>query len=400
MNSIGQPEQVAIRCTLLRGGTSKGVYLHEQDIPEPGEIRDRVLKRIMGTPDVMQIDGLGGTHLVTSKMAIIKRSSHPEADVDYTFAQVDIDRDIIDYEGNCGNISAGVGPFAIDAGLVEITSPVTVVRIHNTNTGKLFSAHVPVAGGRAKVEGDFAIAGVPGTGAEILLDYSGTVGAKTGKVLPTGNIVDILELEDGRGIEATICDVANPCVFVRAGDIGLRGDELPERINQDEALIALLREIRGKAGYISGLCSDWRKVDEEMALLPMLVFVSPPADYVDLNKATVRADAIDLRSRLIFLNRCHESMAGTGSMCTAAASRIPDSIVNQAVGAKAAATERLRIGHPLGVMSVKVQSRPANVLEGVEFDALGFSRTARRIMDGFVYVPASTFSEKGNLASA
>jgi 2-methylaconitate cis-trans-isomerase PrpF len=392
MNASGQSEQVAIRCTLLRGGTSKGVYLHEHDIPGPGLVRDRVLKRIMGTPDVMQIDGLGGTHLVTSKMAIIKRSTHPDADIDYTFAQVDIDRDIIDYEGNCGNISAGVGPFAIDAGLVDIVTPITQVRIHNTNTGKLFTAHVPVAGGRAKVEGDFAIAGVPGTGAELFLDYSNTIGAKTGKMLPTGKVVDVLTLENGTELEATICDVANPCVFVRAADIGLVGDELPERINQDDALIGLLREIRGKAGEISGLCSSWRKVDEEMALLPMLVFVSPPADYIDLNKAVVDARAMDLRSRLIFLNRCHESMAGTGSMCTAAASRIAGSIVNEAIGERAAQSDTLRIGHPLGVMTVKVKSHAANVLGGVAFDGLGFSRTARRIMDGFVYVPATTFT--------
>jgi 2-methylaconitate cis-trans-isomerase PrpF len=392
LNSSGQPEQVAIRCTLLRGGTSKGVYLHEQDIPAPGPVRDRVLKRIMGTPDVMQIDGLGGTHLVTSKMAIIKRSSHPDADIDYTFAQVDIDRDVIDYEGNCGNISAGVGPFAIDAGLVEITSPVTQVRICNTNTGKLFTAHVQVEGGRSKVEGDFAIAGVPGTGAELFLDYINTIGAKTGKMLPTGKVVDVIKLESGKSLDATICDVANPCVFVRAPDIGLVGDELPERINQDEALIRLLKEIRGKAGQMSGLCSDWRKIDEEMALLPMLVFVAPPANYIDLNKAVVEAGKIDLRSRLIFLNRCHEAMAGTGSMCTAAASRIEGSIVNQAIGNRAAQNDTLRIGHPLGVMTVKVKSHPANVLGGVEFEGLGFSRTARRIMDGFVYVPATTFS--------
>ncbi|MDB5590954.1 PrpF domain-containing protein [Enterovirga sp.] len=390
MNVSGQAEQVAIRCTLLRGGTSKGVYLHEHDIPEPGAVRDRVLKRIMGTPDVMQIDGLGGTHLVTSKIAIIKRSEHPGADIDYTFAQVDIDRDVIDYEGNCGNISAGVGPFAIDAGLVKITSPVTEVRIHNTNTGKLFSARVPVQGGRAKVEGDLAIAGVPGTGAEIFMNYSHTVGAKTGKMLPTENVVDVIRLESGEQIEATLCDVANPCVFVRAADIGLVGDELPERINHDEALIGRLREIRGKAGQMGGLCSDWRKVDEEMALLPMLVFVAEPADYVDLNRETVRSGDMDLRSRLVFLNRCHESMAGTGSMCTAAASRIRGSIVHQIVGERPAEADTLRIGHPLGVMTVKVKSHPANVLGGVEFDGLGFSRTARRILDGSVYVPATT----------
>lgn len=392
MRTNGFGEQVTIRCTLLRAGTSKGVFLHEQDIPAPGPVRDAVLKRIMGTPDVMQIDGLGGTHLVTSKMAIIKRSNHPNADIDYTFAQTDIDRDVIDYKGNCGNISTGVGPFAIDAGLVDITEPVTKVRIYNTNTQKIFVASVPVAGGRAKVIGEFAIAGVPGTGAEIQLDYTSTVGAKTGKAVPTGNVIDKIKLENGSELEATICDVANPCVYVRASDVGLTGSELPERINSDDELTTFLREIRGKAGAMIGLCSDWRLIDDQSALLPMLVFVAPPADYIDMNKKRVLASSMDLRARLVFLNRCHESMAGTGSMCTAAASRLHGSIVNQALASESSKRGTLNIGHPLGVMTVNVKTRPANVVGAVEFESLGFSRTARRIMDGFVYVPADTYN--------
>ncbi len=392
MNSGGFGEQVGIRCTLLRAGTSKGVFLHEQDIPTPGPVRDAVLKRIMGTPDVMQIDGLGGTHLVTSKIAIIKRSSQPNADVDYTFAQTDIDRDVIDYKGNCGNISTGVGPFAIDAGLVEITEPLTKVRIFNTNTQKMFVANVPVTGGRAKVTGNFAIAGVPGTGAEIQLDYTSTIGAKTGKAIPTGNVVDKIRLENGSELEVTICDVANPCVYVRASDVGLNGSELPERINHDDQLTAFLREIRGKAGALIGLCSDWRLIDEESALLPMLVFVAQPADYIAMNKQKVLANSMDMRARLVFLNRCHESMAGTGSMCTAAASRVPGSIVNQALAPDSSRKQTLNIGHPLGVMTVNVKARPANVVGGVEFESLGFSRTARRIMDGVVYIPSETYN--------
>ena len=184
MSGFDEADQIAIRCTILRGGTSKGVYLLEHDIPPPGELRDRLLKRVMGSPDMLQIDGLGGSRLITSKMAIIKRSSRPDADVDYTYAQVNPERDQIVYTSNCGNISAGVGPFAIDSGLVAADAPMTAVRIHNTNTGKILVAHVPVAGGRAKVTGDFAIDGVPGTGAEIRMDYAGTVGAKTGYMLP------------------------------------------------------------------------------------------------------------------------------------------------------------------------------------------------------------------------
>ena len=381
-----EPEQIAIRCTVLRGGTSKGVYLLEHDIPPPGPARDRLLKRIMGTPDVLQIDGLGGSRLITSKMAIVKRSSRPDADVDYTYAQVVLERDLIMYSSNCGNISAGVGPFAIDAGLVSVTPGTTQVRIHNTNTGKILVAHVPVAGGRAKVTGDFAIDGVPGTGAEIRMDYAQTVGAKTGRILPTGQVTDPVHLEDGRTVNVTICDVANPCVFVRAEDVGLDGSELPDSFATDPALIQRLREVRGKAAERIGFCDDWKDVDRQSPGLPLLVAVAEPKAYPSMRGRTVEPDQTDLRARLVWYNKCHESMAGTGSMCTAAASRIPGSVVNQAVG-PAAAASKLRIGHPMGVMTVNVEATPSNELGGVSFSALSFSRTARRIMDGFVYVP-------------
>ncbi len=387
MTEILEPEQVGIRCTILRGGTSKGVYLFEEDIPSPGPERDALLKAIMGTPDILQIDGLGGSRLITSKMAIIKRSERPDADVDYTFAQVSLERDLIMYSSNCGNISSGVGPFAIDAGLVPVTSPTTVVRIHNTNTGKILIAHVPVAGGRAKVTGDFAIDGVPGTGAEIRMDYAGTVGAKTGHMLPTGHVTDLLALEDGRSVTVSICDVANPCVFVRAEDVGLEGSELPDHFARDAALIERIREIRGKAAERIAFTDDWRDVDRQTPSLPLFVIVSTPKQYLNMRGAAVDPATTDLRARFVWYNKCHESMAGTGSMCTAAASRIPGSVVNQVIGADAARADTLRIGHPMGVMRVNVISEPANVAGGVRFATLGFSRTARRIMDGTVYVP-------------
>jgi 2-methylaconitate cis-trans-isomerase PrpF len=388
-----ETDQVAIRCTILRGGTSKGVYLLEQDVPPPGEARDRLLKRIMGTPDILQIDGLGGSRLITSKMAIIKRSARADADIDYTYAQVVLDRDLVMYSSNCGNISAGVGPFSIDAGLVDITEPVTRVRIHNTNTGKILVAHVPVAGGRARVTGDFAIDGVPGTGAEIRMDYAGTIGAKTGKMLPTGRPIDTVELENGGRVNVTICDVANPAVFVEAGAIDLDGSELPERFASDPALIDRLREIRGKAAEKIGFCNDWREVDQQSPALPLMMIVAAPKAYNNMRGDPVDPATTDLRARMVWYNRCHESMAGTGSMCIAAASRIPGSIVNRTIGAAAAQTDRLRIGHPLGVMKVNVSARAANVPGGVEFEALGFSRTARRIMDGVVYVPRDVVAE-------
>ncbi len=380
-------EQIAIRCTILRGGTSKGVYLLEHDIPPPGLLRDRLLKCVMGSPDVLQIDGLGGARLITSKVAIIKRSDRPDADVDYTFAQVNPERDQIVYTSNCGNISSGVGPFAIDAGLVAVTTPVTVVRIRNTNTGKILVAHVPVAGGRAKVTGDFAIDGVPGTGAEIKMDYSGTVGAKTGRMLPTGQATDTFRMEDGSSLIVSIVDVANPCVFVHAEAFGIEGSELPEFFTRNPGLLDRIRELRGKAAERIGLTTNWRDVDRQSPSLPLFVAVAPPAPYANMRGAAVDPGSTDLRARLVWYYKCHESMAGTGSMCTAAASRILGSVVNQVIGAEAAATGKLRIGHPMGVMAVSVEAEPSNAEGGVVFKMLGFSRTARRIMDGTVYVP-------------
>lgn len=393
------PDQVAIRCTVLRGGTSKGVYLLANDVPPPGPARDRLLKRMMGTPDLLQIDGLGGARLITSKMAIVGRSVRADADVDYTFAQVVPERDQVVYTSNCGNISSGVGPFAIDAGLVAVTAPVTSVRIHNTNTGKILVAHVPVAGGRAAVSGDFAIDGVPGTGAEIRMDYRGTIGAKTGQMLPTGRVTDEIGLEDGSTVTVSLCDVANPCLFIHAAEAGaaeagIDGGEQPDAIAANAPLLARLTEIRGKAAQRIGLAADWREADTQSPSLPLIVIVSAPAAYSTMLGATVAADSMDIRARLVWYGRCHESMAGTGSMCTAAASRITGSVANQVLPPGAAAEGRLRIGHPMGTMSVTVQAKRANVPGGVAFAALGFSRTARRIMDGFVYVPRDTFDQE------
>lgn len=389
MRDFSSPEQLAIRCAIVRGGTSKGLFFLEHDLPRPGALRDRLLKRIMGTPDVVQIDGLGGSRLITSKIAIVKRSARPDADVDYTFGQVDIDRDAINWDANCGNISSGVGPFAINAGLVTAVSPTTVVRIYNVNTEKILIAHVPVEFGRAKVGGDFAIDGVPGSGAEIFMDYHLTVGAKTGRMLPTGRVRDRLDLGEAGMVEATICDVANPLVFLRARDIGLTGGELPEAIDGNAAVQTALRRARGNGAVLSGLCAEWTQAEAVSPLVPSVVVAAPPADYVSLRGELVPAATMDLRARFIFLSRCHESMAGTGSMCTAAASRVEGSIVHEALGAPPEERDTLRIGHPLGIMSVRVKGRTSTSDGRLVLETLGFSRTARHIMDGVVYVPTA-----------
>lgn len=380
-----QPDQLTVPCVLMRGGTSKALFFHAADIPGPGPDRDRLLKRIMGTPDMLQIDGLGGSRLVTSKIAIISRSLRADADIDYTFSQVDVEHDRIGYDGNCGNISSAVGPFAIDEGLVEAVEPITTVRIYNTNTDKLLVARVPVRGGKASVVGDCAIPGVPGTGAEILMDYAGTVGAKTGKLLPTGNVIDRIGLEDGRTVDATLCDVANPCVFVPAAQLGLIGNELPQQISANAALIHAIAEIQARAGQMFGLWSDWTSV--RLPGLPLCVIVAKPDDYIAADGKPLRGADMDLRARLVFLGKCHDSMAGTGSMCTAAASRIPGSVVNQALGDPTTPSPALRIGHPLGVMHVRVEASAAAVPTDIRYPVLGLARTARRLMSGAVHVP-------------
>ena len=379
------PDQIAVRCVLMRGGTSKALFFHERDVPPPGFQRDRFLLRAMGTPDVLQIDGLGGSRLVTSKVAIISKSPRADADVDYTFAQLDVERAIVSYDANCGNISSAVGPFAIDEGLVDAVEPVTAVRIFNTNTQKMMAAKVQVAGGKARVLGDCAIAGVPGTGAEILMDYAGTVGAKTGKLLPTGNVIDVITLEDGRRVEVTIGDAANPCVFIAAKDLGLGGSELPIPITNDRALIETIGEIQGKAGAMIGLYGQWN--DQHLPGLPLAIMVAPPENYVDVNGVFQKEQEMDARERLVFLGKCHDSMAGAGAMCSGAISRVAGSVLHKVLDPAVARTPWLRIGHPLGVMSVKVEPHGGAVQPQLHFETLSFPRTARRLMQGEVLIP-------------
>ena len=345
----------------------------------------------MGSPDALQIDGLGGSRPITSKVAIVARSQRDDADVDYTFAQVEIESDGVIYGGNCGNISAGVGPFAIDEGLVTVTDGHTRVRIHNTNTGKLIIADVPVRNGKARVEGDFVVPGVPGSGAEIAMNWADTVGATTGRLLPTGNPVDRITLESGPTIDATLCDAANPCAWVNAADFGLDGSELAEEINRDKRLIELIREVRGKAAVRFGFCADWLLVDEDSPGLPMVGLVAPPQDYTTLSGGHAAAGDMDLRVRLMFMNRLHETVAGTGSICLAAASRVPGSVVHAVI--TSGAGDVLRMGHPSGITPARVQARPTNTPPFVTFENLGFSRTARRLLECTAYYPRSTLDD-------
>ena len=380
-------EQTRIRCVLLRGGTSKGLYFHEDDLPKQGVQRDMLLQRLMGSPDVLQIDGLGGARPITSKVAIISKSERHDADVDYTFAQVQIDIGGVIYSGNCGNISSGVGPFCVDEGLVDVIEGQTRVRIFNTNTNAVLIADVPVKDGKAKIEGGFAVPGVPGTGAEIVMNWAGTVGAKTGRLLPTGNPIDKMMLESGKEIEVSLVDAANPLVFVKANDFNIDGSELVDQIDSNKQLLDLVKEARGKAAVLLGMCKDWTKADQEAPGLPMLAFIAPSDDYMSLNGKVMQASRMDARVRVMFMNKLHESVPGTGSICLAAASRVKGSVVYNASAKRD--PESFLIGHPSGITPAKVKSHKTEDSPFIAFDVLGFSRTARRLMDCHAYYPSS-----------
>ncbi len=384
----------AIRCVLMRGGTSKAVFLKEADLPTDLTERDRLILRIFGSPDRRQIDGLGGADPLTSKLAIIGpvRQDEPRAagtHLTYTFGQVEIDHPEIDYLSLCGNISSSVGAFAIYEGLVEPRAPITTVRVYNTNLNRVLTIEVPVSGNRPREAGDYVVPGVPGTGARILIDFADTAGGATGPLLPTGNPLDPLDIPGFGRIDASLVDIGNAHVFIRARDVGLAGTETAAQIDANAPLRGLLERIRAAAAVRVGMISTAGATREESPATPILGMISPPADYEDvLNRRTVRAAEIDLVGRVMFMQQMHKTYAGTSTVCTGVASRVPGTVVHEAARSEAGAgrnAAEVRIGHPAGVIETEADVR----LEGnhyvVRRATLG--RTARRILEGYVFTP-------------
>lgn len=381
------PEMKEYRCSIVRGGTSKGIFLMENELPKDKEARDDLICRIFGSPDIRQIDGLGGADVLTSKLAIIAPSSRKDADVDYTFGQVSFDKKMIDYKGNCGNISAAVGPYAIDHGLVKAVEPVTTVKIHLTNSGQILTAQVPVKDGKAEVSGDCRIDGVPGTGARIDLDWSGIIGTVSGKLLPTGNVKDQIRIETSEGertYEVSLVDAGNPLVFIRAESLGMTGVETPDEIETNERLMETIEKIRDKAAMLFGLTKKDGEAREKSPYNPFFAIVSPPADYVCFNGNKIKKEKIDLVSRLLFMLHMHKAYPITGTVCTGAAMKIPGSIPWEVMRPEAREREALYIGHPSGCLEVKVQAEADG--KEVKMKSIKIYRTARSIMDGIVYV--------------
>ncbi len=381
--------QELIKCCIMRGGTSKAIFLLRNDLPKDEELRDRIIRRIFGAPDVREIDGLGGADPLTSKLAIIGPPTREDCDVDYLFGQVNMVSPMIDYVGNCGNISSAVGPFAIDEGLADAIEPVTKVRIHQVNTNRVIIAEVPVKGNKAEVEGSHTILGVPGTGARINLDFADNAGSVTGKLLPTGNVTDVLKVEGVGNVEVSLVDAANPLVFIRAKDLGLTGAETPQEIDSNAELLARIEKIRSFAAERIGVVDDWRKATTERPYVPFFAICAPPMSYKDWTTGKmVDENSIDLTVRLLFMQKMHKAYPVTGSVCTVAAAMIPGTIANQA--ARHGITERgaLRIGHPSGIIVPEgkvVKEKGAFVLKKAIVD-----RTARCLMKGYAYIPKST----------
>ena len=337
----------------------------------------------MGSPDKKQIDGLGGSQSVTSKVAILRKSDRPDADVDYTFAQVSVDKAVVSYGGNCGNISSGVGPFAIEKKLVPVLEGMTLVRIYNTNTGKVIQEEVPTRDGQVQYDGDFRIAGVPGTAAPLKLKFVEPAGTLGKGLLPTGNPVDVLEVPGKGSLEVSLVDAANPLVFVRASDLGLAGTELPDAINGNPELLRLLETIRGLAAVKLGLCEKSEEAAWVTPGLPKMTLVAPPADYTTSAGETIRKDQVDLTARMMSMQKAHPSYAMTGAMCTAAAAAVPGTLV-QRVFRPDGDLKNIRIGHPGGILPCGVDWKENGPVPEI-VDTFGY-RTANLLLEGLARV--------------
>ena len=370
-------------CTIMRGGTSKGIFLMEENLPQDTELRDRIILAIFGSPDIRQIDGLGGADSLTSKLALIAPSKEPDRDINYTFGAVGIDKPFVDYSANCGNISSAVGPYAIDHGLARAEEPFTTVRIFNTNLQKMIRAKIPIKRGKVVSEGDYAIDGVPGTGAKIELSFMDPGGALTGKLLPTGHAVDEIVLETGEKFFVTIVDAGNPTAFVLAEDLGLRGTELPEFFERTPEIRIKLEALRKKVGELS-----------EIPLtpsIPKIAFVAPPQDYKTIAGQEIKKSEVNVLARVMAMGKLHKAFAITAGVPAAAASVIPGSIVHRVIAGTGDGPmeRRLVIGHPSGQMDVGVEAREEAGQIRVVSCTVG--RTARKIMEGRVYVSSNVY---------
>ena len=383
--------QKKIPAVYMRGGTSKGLFFHAEHLPDDPDTRDAVILAAYGSPDpnLRQIDGIGGAVSTTSKVAIISPSVRPDYDVVYNFGQVSIDRPIVDFKANCGNISSAVGPFAVDEGLVPAVEPITRVRIHQLNTDKLIIAEVPVKNGRFDEEGDYAIAGVPGVSNKIVLRFDDPGGAVTGKLFPTGNLRDVLEVPDVGKVELTVIDAANPVILVPAAQLGLSGTEIDE-VENDASIRRRLENVRSAVSVEIGLTKTMEEATLYSQAVPKIAFVSKAGTYQTVGGDTIEEDDVDLVGRFMSMGTLHKSYAVSGGVATVGAAMIPGTVVNDLLKPGADNKKMLSIGHPGGIIQVGAVIEKANGTYRYKEAVLG--RTARRLMEGSVLVPEKYFN--------
>jgi 4-oxalomesaconate tautomerase len=357
----------AIPCSLMRGGTSKGLYFHEKDLPTDRDLRDRVLLAAMGSPDARQIDGVGGGHPLTSKVAVIKTSTRPNVDVDYLFLQVVVGKAEVSDSQNCGNILAGVGPWAIEQGLVPIAGPITPVRIHMVNTDSVAVAYVATPDGAVEYEGDARIDGVPGTAAPVRLEFLDIAGSSCGKLLPTGQARDRID-----GVDVTCIDNGMPVVLLRAVDFGLKGDETPEQLESNAELKARIEKIRLKLGEPMNLGDVLKKT------VPKMCLISAPRS------------GGSIATRTFIPHRVHESIGVLGAVSVATACALPGSIAAEIAQLKSTGAEqRVDVEHPTGFFTVDLELGRHG--EAVTVQRSSLLRTSRLLMRGEIFVPKSVW---------
>ena len=389
--------QRKIPAVYMRGGTSKGVFFHADALPAAPAERDRLLLRVIGSPDPYgkQIDGMGGATSSTSKVVIVSRSSRPDCDVEYRFGQVAIDAPVIDWSGNCGNLTTAVGPFAISEGLIDAPSDgIAVLRLWQANIGKRIIAHVPVRNGQVVEEGDFELDGVTFPAAEIRLEFldpGGDADDAAGPMFPTGRTIDILDVPGTGRIEATLINAGNPTIFVEAQALGLSGVELQDDVNGNAVLLVRCEKIRAYGAVVMGLAASAEEATRLRQHTPKLAFVAPPQNYVASSGKPVLKSAVNLTARILSMGKLHHAMTGTGAVALAAAAAVPGTILERVI-ADRMGDGRVCFGHPSGTLTVGAQaSRQGD--SWVVTKAI-MSRSARRLMEGLVCVPAAADAVK------
>ena len=392
--------QIKVPATYIRGGTSKGVFFKLTDLPESaqvaGEARDKLLMRIIGSPDPYskQIDGMGGATSSTSKTVILSKSTHPDHDVDYLFGQVSIDTAFVDWSGNCGNLSAAVGSFAISSGLVDATripeNGTCTVRIWQANIGKTIIAHVPITNGQVQETGDFELDGVTFPAAEVQLEFLDPADEGEGDggsaMFPTGNLVDDLEVPNIGTFKATLINAGIPTIFVNAADIGYTGTELQDAINNDTAALEKFETIRAYGAVKMGLIKDISEAAKRQHT-PKVAFVAPPTDYVSSSGKAVKATDIDLLVRALSMGKLHHAMMGTAAVAIGTAAAVTGTLVNIAAGG--GEKSAVRFSHPSGTLRVGAEAKLVDGQWTVTKAIM--SRSARTLMSGWVHVPEDCF---------